>query len=75
MGIPKIGTFFCYNFKSIANLKLKFWGYDKKNESFYLTLLPADPWGMRMYYLGTFSSTGDRLDVVSNLRGVSTLNF
>ena len=40
---------FCYNFQRIVNLKLIFWGYNKKNMSFHLTpknkLLLVAPWG------------------------------
>ena len=52
IGIPEIGTFFCYNLQSTVNLKLKFGDYDEKNMGFHLTpkkvLLPVAPWGMRM---------------------------
>ena len=49
IGIPEIGTFFCYNLQSIVDLKLKFKGYNEKNMGFHLTpkkeLLPVSPWG------------------------------
>ena len=50
--LPEIGTFSATTAKvSLANLKLKFWGYNEKNLGFHLprkSITPDEPWGMRM---------------------------
>ena len=37
MDISEIGTFSAITFKALVYLKLKFWGYNKKNITFHLT--------------------------------------
>ena len=64
---------FCYNCRSIVNLKLKFWSYFEKNMGFYLApkkhMLPVVPWEMKMQWEHTTLNliVSDNFDTCCNI--------